>query len=274
MLASTLKGAVSQRLVPTADGVGRVAASEILVVTGRVQDLILNPTETGKISQVIAEGEYYGMQTFDQSLLKHVSEGRVAEEVAMEFATSPHDFKLMLASAGKRASDLSQLFEDEDEDGEGDDDVVGSDPVPVPDASDPPDPPPDPDAAPDPDPAPDPDAQPGEAHVDYGSPEHAYGRSTTPQRPVPDAPPPSADQPVPAAQVEPSPTDPPPPSPERGEPSDPDADSAPGLGGEEYSSIWEQDSDPSAPPSPPPASKPGRAEDRLAEFRPPPRSAD
>ena len=80
MLASTLRGAVSQRLVPTADGEGRVAASEIMVVTGRVQDLIMSPTETGKISQVIAEGEYYGMQTFDQSLLGHVEGGRVSED--------------------------------------------------------------------------------------------------------------------------------------------------------------------------------------------------
>jgi twitching motility protein PilT len=109
MLAATLKGAISQRLVPTVGGGGRVAASEILVVTGRVQDLILNPAETGKISQVIAEGDYYGMQTFDQSLLKEVTAGNVAEETAMEYASSPHDFKLMLASAGRAASDLSQI---------------------------------------------------------------------------------------------------------------------------------------------------------------------
>ncbi len=113
MLASTLKGAVSQRLVPTVDGKGRVAASEIMVVTGRVQDLILSPTETGKISQVIAEGEYYGMQTFDQSLLAHVEAGHVTESVAMDYASSPHDFKLMLASAGRRASDISQLGGDD-----------------------------------------------------------------------------------------------------------------------------------------------------------------
>ena len=69
MLASTLKGAIAQRLVPDVTGEGRVAASEVLVVTGRVQDLILNPEETGKITEVIAEGEYYGMRTFDQSLL-------------------------------------------------------------------------------------------------------------------------------------------------------------------------------------------------------------
>ena len=103
MLASTLRGAVSQRLVPTVDGHGRVAASEVMVVTGRVEDLILNPEETGKISQVIAEGEYYGMQTFDQSLLGHVEAGRVSEKVAMDYASSPHDFKLMLASSGQRA---------------------------------------------------------------------------------------------------------------------------------------------------------------------------
>jgi twitching motility protein PilT len=109
MLASTLRGAVSQRLVPTVDGNGRVAASEVLIVTGRVEDLILNPEETGKISQVIAEGEYYGMQTFDQALLGHVEAGRVSEKVAMDYASSPHDFKLMLASSGQRASDISQL---------------------------------------------------------------------------------------------------------------------------------------------------------------------
>jgi twitching motility protein PilT len=109
MLASTLRGAVSQRLVPTADGQGRVAASEVLIVTGRVEDLILNPEETGKISSVIAEGEYYGMQTFDQSLLAHVQAGRVNEQLAMDYASSPHDFKLMLASSGQHASDISQV---------------------------------------------------------------------------------------------------------------------------------------------------------------------
>jgi hypothetical protein len=84
-----------------------------MVVTGRIQDLILNPNETGKISQVIGEGEYYGMQTFDQSLLSHVNAGRVETKTAMDFASSPHDFKLMLASAGKRASDIGQILEEE-----------------------------------------------------------------------------------------------------------------------------------------------------------------
>jgi twitching motility protein PilT len=109
MLSATLKGAVSQRLVPRADEIGRVAAAEIMVVTGRVQDLILNPEETGKITEVITEGSYYGMQTFDQSLLGLVQEGVVSVETAMETASNPHDFKLMLEAGGQRASGIEQL---------------------------------------------------------------------------------------------------------------------------------------------------------------------
>jgi twitching motility protein PilT len=109
MLASTLRGAVSQRLVPRVDGNGRVAVCEVMVVTGRVQDLILNPQETGRVTEVIAEGEYYGMQTFDQALLKHVVAGNIAEEVAFEVASSAHDFKLMLSAQGQRASGIEQV---------------------------------------------------------------------------------------------------------------------------------------------------------------------
>src|SRR4051794_2373616 len=109
MLASTLRGVVSQRLVQRADRAGRVAAAEIMVVTGRIQDLILNPEETGRITEVIAEGSYYGMQTFDQSLLTHVTAGDISVETALEFATSAHDFKLMLDAQGMRASDIEQV---------------------------------------------------------------------------------------------------------------------------------------------------------------------
>ena len=112
MLASTLRGAVSQRLVRNAAGDGRVAACEIMVVTGRVQDLILNPEETGRITEVIAEGEFYGMQTFDQSLLKNVMAGNIREEDALAVASSPHDFKLMLAAKGERASGIEQVMGD------------------------------------------------------------------------------------------------------------------------------------------------------------------
>jgi twitching motility protein PilT len=101
MIAGTLKGIVSQRLVPTADGKGRVACCEILVMTGRVHDMILDPKLTGQLPEVIAEGNYYGMQTFDQHLLKHLQAGRITFESAMRVATSPHDFKLMVAASGE-----------------------------------------------------------------------------------------------------------------------------------------------------------------------------
>jgi twitching motility protein PilT len=110
MLASTLRAAISQRLIPRADGNGRIAAAEVMVATGRVQDLILNPEETGKISDVIAEGAFYGMQTFDQALLGYVMDGVLSEEEAREFATSPHDFKLMLDARGERSSGIEQVM--------------------------------------------------------------------------------------------------------------------------------------------------------------------
>ncbi|HEY2717534.1 MAG TPA: type IV pilus twitching motility protein PilT [Solirubrobacterales bacterium] len=109
MLASTLRGAIAQRLVPDLSGEGRVPASEVMVVTGRIQDLILNPEETGKITEVIAEGEYYGMRTFDQSLLGYAMANQISEEVAMEYASSAHDLKLMLAAGGQRASGIEQM---------------------------------------------------------------------------------------------------------------------------------------------------------------------
>jgi twitching motility protein PilT len=102
MIAGTLKGIVSQRLVRTADGNGRVATAEILVMTGRVHDMILDPKLTGQLPEVIAEGGYYGMQTFDQHLLEHLEAGRITMEEAVHVATSPHDFKLMVAAGGKR----------------------------------------------------------------------------------------------------------------------------------------------------------------------------
>jgi twitching motility protein PilT len=114
MLASTLRGAISQRLVPRIDREGRVAVSEVMCVTGRIQDLILNPEETGRITEVISQGDYYGMQTFDQALLGYVQEGIVSEEVAVETASSPHDFKLMLAAKGQRASGIEQITDNGD----------------------------------------------------------------------------------------------------------------------------------------------------------------
>jgi twitching motility protein PilT len=115
MLAGTLKAVISQRLVKTSDGSGRVACCEILRSTGRVKDMIMNPDDTGKLLDAITEGGYYGMQTFDQALLEHVQAGRVSMDEALRAATHPHDFKLLVASDGKRSTSVDQLMEEEPE---------------------------------------------------------------------------------------------------------------------------------------------------------------
>jgi twitching motility protein PilT len=116
MLAGTLKAVISQRLVRTPDGNGRVATCEILRMTGRVRDMIMNPEETGKLPEVISEGAYYGMQTFDQALLYHVQQGRVAMEEALKAATHPHDFKLLVSSDGLRSTSVESVLETHEED--------------------------------------------------------------------------------------------------------------------------------------------------------------
>jgi twitching motility protein PilT len=103
MLAATLRGVISQRLVRRADGTGRVAAVEVLVNTGRAQEMILNPEETGRLTEVIREGAYYGMQTFDQALLAHVQAGRVKAEDALRAANRPQDLRLLLAQVAPPA---------------------------------------------------------------------------------------------------------------------------------------------------------------------------
>jgi twitching motility protein PilT len=110
MLAGTLKGVISQRLVPGASG-GRIAACEILRMTGRVRDMIMDPAQTGRLGEVVSEGAYYGMQTFDQALFHHVKGGRVTVEDAMRAATHPHDFKLLLASEGRRGTTMDDVAE-------------------------------------------------------------------------------------------------------------------------------------------------------------------
>jgi twitching motility protein PilT len=108
MIAGTIKGVISQRLVPGAEG-GRVAVCEILRMTGRVRDMILDPTQTGKLVEVIASGGYYGMQTFDQALFGHVQAGRVTFEDAMRVASSPHDFKLLMQAEGRQGTTMDDV---------------------------------------------------------------------------------------------------------------------------------------------------------------------
>ncbi len=108
MIAGTIKGVISQRLVPGAAG-GRVAVCEVLRMTGRVRDMIVDPSQTGKLHEVIATGAYYGMQTFDQALFGHLKAGRVSMEDAMRVASSPHDFKLLVQADGRRGTTMEDV---------------------------------------------------------------------------------------------------------------------------------------------------------------------
>jgi twitching motility protein PilT len=108
MIAGTLKGVISQRLVPGADG-GRVAVCEVLRTTGRVRDMITDPAQTGKLIEVITSGGYYGMQTFDQALFGHVKAGRVTFEDAMRVSTHPHDFKLLMQADGRQGTTMEDV---------------------------------------------------------------------------------------------------------------------------------------------------------------------
>ena len=108
MIAGTVKGVISQRLVPGADG-GRVAVCEILRMTGRARDMIVDPAQAGKLHEVITAGGYYGMQTFDQALFGHLKGGRVTVEDALRVASSPHDFKLLVQADGRRGTTMEDV---------------------------------------------------------------------------------------------------------------------------------------------------------------------
>lgn len=99
-MAGALKGIICQRLVPRADGYGRCVAMEVCVVTGRVADAIVDPDKTGDIRQLIQEGAYYGMQTFDQHLVALIRDGIITLDAAMAASTSPHDLTVELRRLG------------------------------------------------------------------------------------------------------------------------------------------------------------------------------
>ena len=113
MLAATLVGVISQRLVPTISH-SRVLNPEVLTGTARVRELLRDGAGADALQEAMMEGSYYGMQTFDQDLARKVREDVIDEHTARSFAVSPQDFKLMLqgslitrAAAGER--DLSFL---------------------------------------------------------------------------------------------------------------------------------------------------------------------
>ncbi len=105
-LASILKAVISQRLVPRADGQGRVPAVEVMINTERIKELIQDETRIKEMRDSIAEGyQSYGMQTFDQSLMMLIKSHMVTVEEAMRQATNPDDFALRLKGIQSTSSD-------------------------------------------------------------------------------------------------------------------------------------------------------------------------
>ena len=119
-LAAVLKGVISQRLVPRADGIGRVPAVEVLISTARVRECITEKDKTNEINDAIAKGQTaYGMQSFDQSLMFLMKEGLITYEEALKHCTNPDDFSLrvkgILATSDTTWEDFETLEKEKEE---------------------------------------------------------------------------------------------------------------------------------------------------------------
>jgi len=108
-MSTNLKAVVCQRLIPRADGAGRVPAVEIMVSTPTIREYILNPEKMALISSVVAEGvTQYGMQTFDQSVMQLLREGIITEEEALRNCTNPNELALKLKGISATSDRLWQ----------------------------------------------------------------------------------------------------------------------------------------------------------------------
>ena len=117
-LSGVLKGIISQRLVTTVDGKGRVPAVEVMVSTSRIKDCILNSSKSKDIPEAIAEGHtIYGMQTFDQSLMGLLKKGLISYDEAIKNATNADDFALKIKGISSASDGQWKDFEEKEEDG-------------------------------------------------------------------------------------------------------------------------------------------------------------
>jgi twitching motility protein PilT len=115
ILASILRGIVSQRLIPRTNGAGMVPAAEVLVSTARVREYVADKEKLRDLREVIAQGHTtYGMQTFDQSLMALFRGGLISRDEALKNAANPGDFELKLRGI---ASTSDSRWEDFDRGG-------------------------------------------------------------------------------------------------------------------------------------------------------------
>jgi len=99
-LSSLLKGIISLRLIPLKDGAGRIPAYEVMLLTPTISRLI-REGKVWEIPQFIAEGNVFGMRSFNQSLIKLVGENSIDEKIAAEFADNKDEFYLSLRGIKK-----------------------------------------------------------------------------------------------------------------------------------------------------------------------------
>ncbi len=99
LLATSLRAIISQRLIPKIDGPGRVSAIEIMLNTDAVRECLVDADQTASLFETIAEGAFYGMQSFDQAIKKRYDAREISFSDALSFVTSPRDFKLAAGSA-------------------------------------------------------------------------------------------------------------------------------------------------------------------------------
>ncbi len=112
-LGSVLRAVISQRLVPKADGKGRVAAIEVLICNSRVREMIEDKDRTKEIPTAIAQSyTTYGMQTFDQSLMMHFKSGVITYEEALRQSTNPDDFALRVSGISATSDSSWDGFEE------------------------------------------------------------------------------------------------------------------------------------------------------------------
>jgi twitching motility protein PilT len=112
ILASVLRGVISQRLVPRADGKGMVPSVEVLIATERVREYIADKAKTREIKEVLAQGHSsYGSQTFDQSLLNLYQSNLISYEEALMQATNPSDFALKVGGISSTSDSRWKDFE-------------------------------------------------------------------------------------------------------------------------------------------------------------------
>ena len=107
-LAGVLKAVISMRLIPRADGHGRVPAAEVMIATPFIRDCIINKDKTKLIHEAIAAGvSQYGMQTFDQSIFNLYKKDLITYDEALRRASNPDEFKLKIQGI-QSTSDLAQ----------------------------------------------------------------------------------------------------------------------------------------------------------------------